>query len=196
MQQYLIQSIYKIYLATLVGLCLIGCHENKARYAVRVKSGSFLNESIIINQILAKNEQKLIQKCINKHAKRNYTHSGNGFWYHIFENKNQENDSIFNKNDNYQYAQVGDTVTFVYDISDLNEKVIYTQKELDTITYKIDKEHLFFGLREGIKLLQKGQKAHFIFPSNQAYGVYGDEDRISSITPIQCNVKLLDLHRK
>ena len=67
-------------------------------------------------------------------------------------------------------AKFGDIVNFTYDIKDLDGEIIYSQKELDTVNYAIDQEDLFFGLREGLKLMKEGETVVFLFPSYQAYG--------------------------
>jgi len=52
----------------------------------------------------------------------------------------------------------------------------------------MDKEELFTGLREGLKLMKSGETVTFLFPSQKAYGYYGDENRIGSNTPLICKV--------
>jgi len=52
----------------------------------------------------------------------------------------------------------------------------------------MDKQELFTGLREGLKLMKAGETATFIFPSQKAYGYYGDENKITHNTPIICEV--------
>ena len=54
----------------------------------------------------------------------------------------------------------------------------------------MDKEELFSGLREGLKLMKPSESVTFIFPSQKAYGYYGDENRISINVPLICNVNL------
>ena len=48
----------------------------------------------------------------------------------------------------------------------------------------MDKQELFTGLREGLKLMKAGETYTFIFPSQKAYGYYGDEKKIGANTPI------------
>ena len=52
----------------------------------------------------------------------------------------------------------------------------------------MDKEELFTGLREGLKLMKPGETVTFLFPSQKAYGYYGDEDKIGINTPLICEV--------
>jgi FKBP-type peptidyl-prolyl cis-trans isomerase len=52
----------------------------------------------------------------------------------------------------------------------------------------MDKQELFTGLREGLKLMQAGETVTFLFPSQKAYGYYGDENRIGTNVPLICEV--------
>jgi FKBP-type peptidyl-prolyl cis-trans isomerase len=49
------------------------------------------------------------------------------------------------------------------------------------------------GLREGLKLMKEGESITFIFPSQKAYGYYGDQKNIGSNVPLVCDVTLLKL---
>jgi FKBP-type peptidyl-prolyl cis-trans isomerase len=49
------------------------------------------------------------------------------------------------------------------------------------------------GLRNGIKLMHKGDKVKFIFPSQSAYGYHGDDKKIGTNQPIICIVTLNDI---
>ena len=51
----------------------------------------------------------------------------------------------------------------------------------------------FSGLREGLKLMKEGESITFIFPSQKAYGYYGDENKIGRNVPLICEVSLLKL---
>ena len=54
----------------------------------------------------------------------------------------------------------------------------------------MDKEELFTGLREGLKLMKPSENITFVFPSQIAYGYYGDENKIGTNVPIICEVTL------
>ena len=57
----------------------------------------------------------------------------------------------------------------------------------------MDQQELFSGLREGLKLMKEGESISFIFPSQKAYGYYGDSDKIGPNVPLICDVSLLKL---
>ena len=60
----------------------------------------------------------------------------------------------------------------------------------------MDQEELFTGLREGLKLMKAGETYTFIFPSQKAYGYYGDENKIGRNTPIISQVTVNSITTK
>ena len=153
----------------------LGCKQQpEARKAVSQKSGAFIQKSIERNQKLKKQEETLILKLIKNDSINTYLESGNGFWYSY-----TKKDSIPGPKATY-----GDIVNFDYNLKHINGNTIYSKKELNNQNYAIDKEALFFGLREAVKLLQSGESATFIFPSQLGYGYYGDEKKIGSNVPL------------
>ena len=60
----------------------------------------------------------------------------------------------------------------------------------------MDQEELFSGLREGLKLMKAGETITFLFPSYNAYGYYGDENRIGANIPIKCEVTVNTIIQK
>lgn len=171
----------------LVFLSAFACKAPEARNPIRVSSGSFINESINRNKKLSADEEARILQLIRKDTSNQYITSENGFWYSY-----EQRDTIANG-----YKPVfGDVVTFTYDIKDLEGNTIYNEQELDTITYAIDKEELFFGLREGLKLMKEGEIITFLFPSYQAYGYYGDDHKIGTNIPLISRVKLDKINKQ
>ncbi len=165
-------------------LCIVllffSCKTPEARRPSNIKSGSFIDESINRNKKLAAKEEGRIQKIISNDTHHNYITSETGFWY------------FYNQKDTLstRTPKFGDIVNFNYNVKDLNGNLIYTKKELDTITYYIDKEELFLGLREGLKLMKAGEIVTFLFPSYQAYGYYGDNNKIGTNIPLITEVTL------
>ncbi|KAA1246474.1 gliding motility-associated peptidyl-prolyl isomerase GldI [Aquimarina sp. RZ0] len=172
----------------LLGLLFLffSCKAPEARRPVSISSGSFINESINRNKKLSAREEAAIQKIIDSDSLRNYISSESGFWYHY-----KKKDTIATMT-----PEFGDVVSFNYDLKDLRGNIIYNQEEIDTITYTIDKEELFFGLREGLKLMKEGEIVTFLFPSYQAYGYYGDNDKIGTNIPLISKVTLNKIIKK
>jgi len=156
------------------------CKSPEARRPETQKTGSFIKKSVERNKKLIEKQQNLIEDIIKNNPENNYIASENGFWYYYVNEI--VTDSIKPK--------FGDILNFNYDVKDLNESIIYSAQELKTQTYAMDQEELFTGLREGLKLMKAGETVIFIFPSQQAYGYYGDENKIGTNVPLICEVTL------
>lgn len=165
-----------------LALAVSGCKSPEARRPVTQNSGSFINESIERNKELVAREEALITKLIEQDSATNYLASPNGFWY--FYNK-ESTDSL-----NTNTPEFGEIVKFDYSIKSLEGQEIYAEGELPTKTYAIDKEELFGGLREGLKLMKEGEVVTFVFPSHKAFGYYGDKKKIGTNIPIITKVTL------
>ena len=131
-------------------------------------------------------EHKHIQKIIQNQPEIDYKASQNGFWYYY--NTKIIGDSIT--------PQFGDIVNFNYNIRDLNGTTIYTEDEVSTQNYTMDQQELFTGLRAGLKLMKAGETVTFLFPSQTAFGYYGDEGRIGTNIPLMCEVKVNSITQK
>ena len=167
----------KILILTLI-LIAVSCKTPEARKPISVKTGSFIDASVERNKKLNAKEQASIQKLI-KAQNKTYLASESGFWYYF--NVKTDIDSLRTPN-------FGDLVNYHYNIKTLNGNLIYSAEELKTQSYAMDQEELFTGLREGLKLMKTGETVTFIFPSQKAYGYYGDDHKIGSNTPLICEV--------
>lgn len=159
-----------------------GCKSPEARKPVTQSSGTFINESIERNRELVAIEEAEILEIIERDTENEYLASNSGFWYYY--NK-KSGDST-----NTETPEFGDVVNFDYSITDLDGTVIYAEGEIPTKNYYMDKEELFGGLREGLKLMKEGEVVTFIFPSHKAFGYYGDKKRIGTNVPIITKVTL------
>jgi len=162
---------------------IIGCKSkgSEARRPISTKTGSFIKTSIERNKKLNEKEHALIKEIINKQKENNYIASKNGFWYYY--NTKVETDTL-------KTPKFGDIVNYNYNVKTLNGNTIYSTEEIKTQNYAMDKEELFSGLREGLKLLKTGETATFLFPSLKAYGYYGDENKIGHNVPLVCKVSI------
>jgi len=159
---------------------VFSCKTPEARKPVSVKTGSFIDESVERNKKLNAKEQASIENLLNK-QKKDYLASESGFWYYY--NTKIEIDTLVT-------PDFGDIVNYNYNVKSLKGKLIYSKAELKTQNYTMDKQELFTGLREGLKLMKTGETVTFLFPSQKAYGYYGDENRIGSNIPLICEVTL------
>lgn len=172
-----------LYLMVIISLSIFNCKSPEARMPESVQSGSFLKESVERNIKLNQRETARIQKIIKNNPDVTYIASESGFWYYY--NTKVEMDTI--------QPQFGDLVDFDFNVSDLNGKEIYANSNK---TYVMDKEELFTGLREGLKLMKPEERITFIFPSQKAFGYYGDDNKIGTNVPLICEVTLNTISQK
>jgi gliding motility-associated peptidyl-prolyl isomerase len=157
---------------------VISCKSPEARQPISHKSGSFINASVERNIKLNKKEKARIEQIMTSDPDSDYIASESGFWY-TYETK-VEKDTI--------KANFGDVVNFDYNVKTLSGQTIYSDDEINPRNYIMDKEELFTGLREGLKLMKPGETVTFLFPSQKAYGYYGDTNRIGTSVPLMCKV--------
>jgi gliding motility-associated peptidyl-prolyl isomerase len=168
-------------LFSLVGILLLfSCKSPEPRRPVTQESGSYIDESVARNRKIVALEEERIAEIIKQDTLNEYHSSPNGFWYFYVEK-----DSVAGKTPDF-----GDVVEFDYDLKTIDGRTIYSEEELPTMTYTMDKEKLFSGLRQGLKLMQEGETVTFLFPSHKAFGYYGDTKRIGSDVPVISTVTL------
>lgn len=167
----------------IVSLLCLSCKSPEARLPESVQSGSFLKASAERNKKLNEHEHDQIQDIIKNNPDKEYIASESGFWYYY--NSKVEIDTIT--------PQFGDVVDFTFDVSNIEGDEIYA---ITNKTYIMDKEELFTGLREGLKLLKPTETATFIFPSQKAFGYYGDDHKIGTNIPLICEVTLNTITQK
>ncbi|MFD2516844.1 gliding motility-associated peptidyl-prolyl isomerase GldI [Salinimicrobium flavum] len=161
-------------------LLMFSCKSPEARKPVTQRSGDYINESIERNKKIVAAEEEQIMKIIEEDSTREYLSSPNGFWYY------------YNTKDTASTVtpQFGDVVEFDYDLRTLDGRAIYSDEEIPVQSYAMDKEKLFSGLREGLKLMKEGETVTFLFPSHKAFGYYGDKKRIGTDVPVISTVTL------
>ena len=168
----------------LLFLILASCsQQQQARKPISESSGTFIQESIERNKKLNKEEETRIAQFIKNDSLNKYLVSPKGFWY-SYNTKVEEPTKT---------PVRGEIAYFDYEIKNLNKELIYSQKELKSKVYYVDKEDILLGLRDGIKTMKKGEKVTFLFPSHKAYGYHGDDHKIGTNEPLLCTVTLNDI---
>ena len=165
-------------------LGLFACGEPEPRRPVKVTGGNFLKESVERNKQLLAMEEAVIKEIISRDSTRAYMESGSGSWYFILE-----------RNENGAQVAPEDLVTMTYDILSLANDTIYSMEEIGVIQYKVDKQELFPGLRDGVKLLREGESATFLLTSPMAYGYLGDKERIGPNVPVKTTLRILKVEK-
>ena len=169
----------------IASIVLTSCsqQQEQARKPISHSSGTFIKESIERNKILVASEEKIIDSLIKNDTLKQYIASNKGYWYK-YETKVDEGTA---------FPKRGDITYFDYEIKDLKSRVIYTKLETKPQIYYVDKENIMMGLRDGIKLMKKGETVTFLFPSHMAYGYHGDDKKIGTNEPLICTVTLNDI---
>ncbi len=179
----------KLFIFLGLGLILLSCGGPEPRRPVKVRSGSFMKESVARNRALLAQEETRIRDLMALDSLHEYQSSASGFWYFHQE-----------KNETTDYHPVpGDLVTLQYDILSLENDTIYSREELGVQHYLVDKEdraHIFPGLRNSIKLLKEGETATFLYPSSLAFGYPGDHRKIGPNVPIKATITLLQVEKQ
>ncbi|OIQ20115.1 MAG: gliding motility-associated peptidyl-prolyl isomerase GldI [Flavobacterium sp. MedPE-SWcel] len=176
---------YFITMLFLVSITLTGCsQQQQARKPISRTSGAaFIDESVERNRKLIAKEEAQIDSIIKSNPDIEYIASSKGYWYYYGQENTQ--DDITPKR--------GDVAFFNYTIKDLDGNIIYSEEELKPQVYYVDKEKIMIGLRSGIKLMNKGEKVTFLFPSNMGYGYHGDNKKIGVNQSLICTVTLNDI---
>lgn len=177
-------KIIKFYTILFFGILFASCsQQQQARKPISHRSGTFIKESINRNKELLALEKKQIDSIIKADSLHNYIASSKGYWYKY----------LVKVNENLPVAKSGDIASFEFEIKTLNGNIIYTKEELRPQTYVVDKQNIMMGLRDGIKLMKKGETVTFLFPSYMAFGYHGDNDEIGTNQPLMCTVTLNNL---
>ncbi|NKI27701.1 gliding motility-associated peptidyl-prolyl isomerase GldI [Arenibacter sp. 6A1] len=167
-------------------IVIIGCSETEARRPVKVKTGNILQQSVERNKNLLAIEEAMMQKIIAQDSLNTYFSSGGGSWYY-YVNKNDQAD---------YFPQTDDLVSLQYNLVSFENDTIYTQQDIGIITYKVDKQELFPGLRTAVKLLKENETATFLIPSSLGYGYHGDNDQIGINIPLKATVSILKIDKQ
>ncbi|RDY61065.1 gliding motility-associated peptidyl-prolyl isomerase GldI [Flagellimonas nanhaiensis] len=170
----------RVLLMIIAGLLFFNCGGPEPRRPIKVRSGSFFKESVERNKALVALEEQSIRNIIAKDTLQEYVSNPNGFWYY-FETKNDTAT---------YFPKTNDQVLFSYNLMTLAGDTIYSAKDIGPTSYVVDKEQLFPGLQNAVKLLKINEKATFLFPSLQAYGYHGDGNLIAPKTPLSSSVEL------
>ena len=169
----------------LLFLVLLSCKGPEPRRPIEVKSGSFFKGSVERSRQLLAMEEKNIQEIIEKDTAYEYVHSAVGSWYRL-ETVNEDADYT---------PRPDDLVVLTYNVIGFDNDTIYTKDDIGVLTYKVDKQELFPGLRSSVKLLKEGETGTFLFPSSLAYGYHGDTEKIGVNVPIKSTISILKIEK-
>ena len=171
-------------------ISLGSCKGPEIRQPINQTSGSFINQSVERNKALYQKEAQQLKKLQDSLEREGlvFRNSSNGFWYATLTQDTTQT----------KLPRFGDHVLFSYELKDLRNQILVAQDTLNLLAYKVDQtnQELISGIREGIKLMHKGETSLFLLPSYKAYGYYGLTEVIPSNTPLQCTVTIHQINPK
>lgn len=167
-------------------LIVLGCTKPEARRPVKQNSGSFISASAERNKQIFEDEKEMIKAIIEADSSGTYLTSESGFWYQYH---------VKDTTATNQKPVQGDLITFTYNVKDLEGNLIITKEENGVVSYRVDlsNQELISGIRDGVKLLEVGETATFLFPSYKAYGYYGIEKKLGTNVPVSSTITLLSI---
>ncbi len=171
----------KLYISLFLVIFLASCGGPEPRRPKKVKSGSYFKESIERSKEILAREEDLMRKIIKVDTAHIYRSTANGSWYYY---------DIKNEHATY-LPKADDLVTLAYNIVTFENDTLYSQEDIGPQVYKVDKQELFPGLRNSVKILKEGEVATFLFPSSLAYGYPGDGDKVGVNMPLKSTISIL-----
>lgn len=167
----------------IVILLSVGCSNPQPRAPINKKVKTDFILDVNQSKLLYKLQDKAFRQFIKENPEKHFKSSQNGFWYAVLK------DNPKAKN----HPKTGDDILFSYEISDIENNIIYSKKEVGEQAYKVDKQKIISGLRQGLKLMKEGEIAMFLMPSFKAFGVLGDRNKIKTNQPLIYTVYLKKL---
>ena len=158
---------------------IFSCSNIEPRYAINHIKHSNNNTPFILKNIIEEQDQ-IVNNYLTNYPDYNYINSKKGFWYYFNEEKKI----------NDKKANFGDLIEFNYSVKGLDNNIIYDIQTVGDQSYMMDKQQIFTGLNDALKILKTGEIGTFIFPSYKAYGIYGDLNKIPPNTAIICTIKV------
>ncbi|MBR1850142.1 MAG: FKBP-type peptidyl-prolyl cis-trans isomerase [Bacteroidales bacterium] len=148
--------------ATAIALLFAACHQTPVIDTERTAEPSLKENLINANRYMAKSEEQQIVSYIER---RGWTMQTLGSGVRLLETKRGTGGAI-----DYE-----DTVSVSYRLEAINGVVIYDQH---SETFVAGRGQTVRGLDVAVRHLRHGSQATIILPSEQAYGVVGDGDRV------------------
>ncbi|MBR1798285.1 MAG: FKBP-type peptidyl-prolyl cis-trans isomerase [Bacteroidales bacterium] len=162
------------FVIALLSLMACACRDVPVVDNATAPADSLKERLINANRTLAQSEQTAIEAYVSRRGWQMETLNGGG---RLLETDNGNNRPI----------EYGDTVSFTYRLEAINGAVLYDNRR-DTVV--VGRVQLARGLDQALAKLHYGSEARLILPSEQAYGVAGDGDRIGSRIPLVYTMKI------
>jgi len=175
-----IKGVIFILMLTGISWFTLSCVNTETRQKKTFTENELQKPLLEANKKVVKTERRQIDDFIARY-KWNLTETGTGLRYSIYEHGTG------------QKAVEGKIAVLEYEVSLLDGEIIYSSGQSGLKEFRIGKGGVESGLEEGILLMKVGDRAKFIIPSHLAFGLLGDNNKISSKTTLVYDVKLLKL---
>ena len=167
-------------------LLLFGCQKPQPRRAVEMSGDEDWKKSIAWNKKMIAAHVQLIEEQLNLDSTKVYSRNEFGFWdYQIHKDSSQTS-----------YPELGDEIKYLYNVSNLKGKVIYSTTEIDTISALYGKEDQISGIIESLSTMTPGEEKIVVLPYYKAYGLTGDGNKIGMNQGLKINIKLIEINKK
>lgn len=154
---------------------LVACHNDPPMVGRPVVPQADLKEHLInANRTIAKSEETSIDEYVGRRGwKMERLPEGARIWEY--------------RKGNGKQVDFEDSVTVRYDVEAINGKLIY--KDIEE-SYVAGRRQQMIGLDQAVLQLRHGSRAKVILPSNLAYGIGGDGDRITQSAILVIDVEV------
>ena len=172
----------KIVLVVLALIGLTSCDQKVTQYPVSYSNDDFMKRSQERGKLLHQEELQWFDDYM-KTSDLKFVKTNSGFW---ISNSGQRTDKTANS---------GEYIEFEYQVSDLENNILYSYNENKLQKIIIGKADIVRGLHAALQLIPEGESAKLLLPSFLAYGGYGDTQKIAPDTPIIMDVKVIAIKK-
>ena len=170
-------------LALLLVSILYSCDNQVIQYPVSYQNDDFMQRSQERGKALLQEEIQWFDDY-QKKSDLKFNKTESGFWISNSGLKNNE------------MANVGDFIEFNYQVSTIDNQIIYPYSEIGTQKIIIGKADIPRGLQAALQLINPGEKVKILLPSFLGYGGFGDENKIDADQPIIMDVEVIRVNKK
>ncbi|MGV0924142.1 FKBP-type peptidyl-prolyl cis-trans isomerase [Empedobacter tilapiae] len=172
----------KVILFSFAILALASCDQKVIQYPVSYSNDDFMKRSQERGKLLHQEELQWFDDYM-KTSDLKFVKTNSGFW---ISNSGQRT---------AQTANNGDYIEFEYQVTDLENNILYSYNENKIQKIVLGKADIVRGLQAGLQLIPEGETTKLLLPSFLAYGGYGDTQKIAPDTPIIMDVKVLKIQK-
>lgn len=176
----------KYLICILIAVTILSCEGPSPRRPIKRSTTNSVQVAIERSKKLLAAEEALMKEHIALDSTHTYHQSASGSWFFYNKKNNSEENT----------AQPNDLVTMTYNVLSFTNDTIYSMQDIGILKYKVDKQELFPGLRNAVKVLKADETATFLFPSSLGYGVPGDKNKIGINTPLKTTIAIVKIEKE